>query len=172
MSVAFDDTYWQTDKIVTLAEATELSAALRQQGKRVVTVNGSFDVLHAGHLDQLAAARQQGDVVFVGLNSDASVRDGKGDNRPIVPEQARAAMLAALMCVDYVSVIDESYAEVAVALLRAVHPATHVNGPDYGEPETWLEWPVMQELRVEGHVITKRNDFSTSDLVKKIQNVP
>jgi len=166
----YEITTWRMKKIVSLEQVARLAAQLKKQGKRLVTVNGSFDLLHVGHLDQLEEAKQQGDVLFVGLNSDDSVREEKGESRPFIEQEPRAALLAALECVDYVIIIDASYAEVPGRLLRAVKPQVHVNGPDYGEPETWLEWPILQEIGAEGHTVARRNDFSTSALIKKIRS--
>ena len=84
---------------------------LRAAGRRVVFTNGCFDILHLGHVQYLAFARRQGDVLVVGLNSDASVRRNKGPRRPIVPEDERAALLLALRCVDYVVLFDEATPE-------------------------------------------------------------
>ena len=168
--MSYDTTNWRTDKLITLDEAANIAADLKAQGKRLVTANGSFDLLHAGHLDQLEEAKKQGDSLFVGVNSDASVRDGKGPTRPFIAEQPRAALLAALACTDYVVIVDEPYDHLAQIFLRAIKPHVHVNGPDYGEPKSWLEWPVMQELDIAGHVVQKSNDLSTSDVVKKISN--
>jgi len=135
----------------------------------IVTTNGSFDILHAGHLDQLEEARRQGDALFVGINTDAAIRAAKGPSRPLISEEARAAMLAALACVDHVVLMPGSHAEEPMrTLLPAVQPHVHVNGPDYGEPSTWIEWPVMQMYGTRGYTITRRNDFSTSAIVRRI----
>jgi rfaE bifunctional protein nucleotidyltransferase chain/domain len=165
----FDTTNWRTDKILTLAKAAEAALALRESGKHLVTVNGSFDILHAGHLDQLEEAKKQGDVLFVAINSDASITAEKGSERPFIPDQARAALLAALVTVDYVIIIDAPYNKVPDVLIEIVRPHVHVNGPDYGAPETWIEWPVMQKYGTRGYSVPRRNSFSTSDLVRKIQ---
>ena len=167
----FDTTNWRSDKILTLPEAEQMAADLHAQGKRLVTVNGSFDLLHAGHLDQLEEAKRQGDILFVGVNSDASVRQGKGENRPLVAEEARAALLAALVCVDYVVVVNEDYSEVPRKLIEVIRPAVHVNGPDYGDPTEWIEWSVMQRHGTRGVVVQRRNDLSTSELIKKIKQL-
>lgn len=168
--MSFDTTNWRTEKMLTLKDAAEKAAALKTVGKKLVTVNGSFDILHAGHLDQLEEAKKQGDVLFIGVNSDVSVKDGKGPTRPFIPEQARAAMLAALTCVDYVIIIDAAYNKVQDILIDTVQPAVHVNGPDYGKPETWIEWPVMQKYGTVGFSVPIRNTLSTSKLVEKIKN--
>ena len=167
----FDTGNWRKDKIITLAGAEAIASELRAQHKKLVTVNGSFDLLHAGHLDQLEEAKKQGDVLFVGINSDASVREGKGAARPYVSEDARAALLAALACTDYVIVIDASYnGGVPEALIKAVKPNVHVNGSDYGPQESWVEWPVMRQFDTKGYTVQHRNPFSTSDLIAKIRN--
>lgn len=170
MDEKLDQANWRIKKFVSLEEAKKTAAKLREEGKKLVTVNGAFDILHAGHLDQLEEAKRQGDVLFVGINSDKSVRGYKGKDRPFITEQARAAMLAALCCVDYVIIIDEEAAEVQNTLLRTVQPHIHANGEEYGQVEQWIEWPVMQEIGTVGYAIRKRNNFSTSSLIDKIRD--
>jgi len=101
---------------------------LRAAGRRVVFTNGCFDILHLGHVQYLAFARSQGDVLVVGLNSDASVRRNKGPRRPIVPEDERAALLLALRCVDYVVLFDEATPE---RLVERLVPDVLVKGRDW-----------------------------------------
>jgi rfaE bifunctional protein nucleotidyltransferase chain/domain len=103
----------------------------RAEGKTVVWTNGCFDLLHAGHVESLRAARSLGDVLVVGLNGDESVRRLKGPTRPIFPARQRAQMLAALKCVDYVVVFDELTPERALARLK---PDVHCKGADYAPP--------------------------------------
>lgn len=162
--------HWRTEKIKTLAQAVELAAMSKQQNKRVVTVNGSFDLLHAGHLDMLEEAKQQGDVLFVGLNSDRSIRQAKGPARPYISEKERAALLAALICVDYVVIVDENYDEVPQQLITAIKPDIHVNGAEYGLPQDWVEWPAMKAVGAQGHAVIRRPGLATSDIVKKIKS--
>ena len=100
----------------------------RAAGKRIVFTNGVFDILHPGHLRYLQAARRHGDVLIVGLNSDASVRRNKGPERPINPEAERAEVLAALACVDAVSVFDE---DTPADIIRRVQPDVLVKGSDW-----------------------------------------
>lgn len=107
-----------------------LATTLRAKGKRIVTVNGAFDVLDNGHLHILSEARQRGDVLIVALNSDASVRSCTRSDRPFVPEQHRAEMLLALRIVDYVHIFDEPD---PIAFLEELRPDVHVNGSRYGE---------------------------------------
>ena len=111
--------------------AAALAEAWRADGKTVVFTNGHFDLLHVGHLHYLQAARALGDCLIVGLNSDASTRARKGPGRPIVPEQERAALLAALRCVDGVVVFDGEDCRDLVGLIQ---PEVYVKGADWNRP--------------------------------------
>ncbi len=115
-------------KILTRAEIVAQRARLAEQGATVVFTNGTFDLLHAGHVDYLDRARREGDALIVGLNSDASVRRYKGPDRPIVPEADRARVLAALECVDYVVIFDEDEPRELIAQLQ---PDVLVKGRDW-----------------------------------------
>jgi D-beta-D-heptose 7-phosphate kinase/D-beta-D-heptose 1-phosphate adenosyltransferase len=115
-------------KIVTQADAGRLAEAARAQGKRVVFTNGCFDLLHVGHVTYLEDAARQGDVLFLGLNSDASVRALKGPGRPVRKEAERAAVLGALSCVDYVTIFDTP---TPMPLIEAIRPDVLVKGGDY-----------------------------------------
>jgi len=112
---------------------------LRAAGRIIVFTNGAFDLMHAGHATYLEFARQQGDVLVVGLNTDASVRRYKGEKRPIVAEPYRARMLAALECVDYVTLFDEDEPKALIAelqpdvLVKAEDWAHYVSGRDVVE---------------------------------------
>ncbi len=114
-------------KIKTRAEIEKISAELKKKGKKIVTTNGCFDLMHAGHVDSLEKAKALGDVLIIGLNSDDSVRKVKGPLRPIVDEKNRARMLAALEVVDYVVIFNESEPS---SLLGAIKPDIHVKGAD------------------------------------------
>ncbi len=162
--------HWRVEKIISLEEAGKKSEEAKKSGKKVITVNGTFDLLHAGHLDLLEESKQQGDLLIVGINSDVSVKEGKGEGRPYVPEQGRAAMLAALACVDYVVIIDAPYnGGVPKTLLEAVKPALHANGSEYGAPETWIEWPVMQVVGAAGYTVQRRPGLATTELIERIR---
>ncbi|MGH7931330.1 MAG: adenylyltransferase/cytidyltransferase family protein [Candidatus Binatia bacterium] len=164
--------HWRYDKILTTEEARHKADQLREEGKRLVTMNGSFDLLHAGHLDFLEEARQQGDILFVGVNSDQSVRGGKGSTRPIIPEMERMALLAALECVDYVVKVNGEYSKEPIqTLLPAIRPHVHANGEDYGAPETWIEWPTMQQYGTQAYMVKRRPNLATSDIIDKIKTV-
>jgi len=103
---------------------------LRAEGKRIVFTNGCFDILHRGHVEYLAAARQLGDVLIVGLNSDASIRRLKGPDRPINPQDDRAAVLDGLRSVDIVTIFEE---DTPAQLIAIVEPDVLVKGGDYTE---------------------------------------
>lgn len=117
-----------TQKILGRGELVERVRRWRADGKRIVFTNGCFDLLHAGHLSLVHQAAQHGDVLILAVNSDASVRRLKGHERPLVPEAERAAMLAALTCVDAVVVFEE---DTPLELLQAIRPDTLVKGQDY-----------------------------------------
>ena len=115
-------------KLLTVDEIVPLRAKWREEGRKVVFTNGCFDILHLGHVTYLSWARAQGDLLIVGLNSDASVRRNKGPLRPIVCERDRAALLLALRCVDYVCLFDE---DTPLRLITDIVPDVLVKGRDW-----------------------------------------
>ena len=147
----------------TLAAETR---RLRREGRKVVFTNGCFDILHAGHVQYLREARRQGDVLVVGLNSDASVRRlGKGPDRPINPEGHRAAVLSALECVDYVTLFDE---ETPLELIRAIEIDVLVKGADYRPEEVvGREWVESRGGRL--HLAPLAEGMSTTVLIDRIR---
>ena len=151
-------------KIVPRAEARSRAERLRAEGRRIVFTNGCFDLLHRGHVDYLNRARAEGDALIVGLNSDASVRGHKGPTRPIVPQQDRAFVLAALECVDAVVIFDEPE---PAALIAEVAPDVLVKGAD------WAHYVSGRETveRRGGRVVLAPmvEGFSTSDLIRRIR---
>ncbi len=120
-------------------------ARLRAAGRVVVWTNGTFDLLHPGHVSGLQAARGLGDVLVVGVNSDASVKAYKGPTRPILTQHERATLLAALECVDFVTVFDEPTPE---AVLAALQPDIHCKGAEYAPPHGR---PVPERATVEAY---------------------
>lgn len=118
-------------KLTNLVSLVVLRERYRREGKTVVWTNGCFDLLHPGHLASLQAARDLGDMLIVGLNSDASVRINKGPTRPILNQHERAAMLSALTCVDQVVIFDEATPE---RILSIVKPDIHTKGIEYAPP--------------------------------------
>ncbi len=137
---------------------------LKTAGKRVVFTNGCFDILHRGHVDYLQKAKSLGDVLVVGINTDASVRRLKGNGRPIVEEEDRAAVIAALAAVDYVCLFDE---DTPYELIRAVVPDILVKGAD------WSVSDIVGKDVVEGaggsvHTIEFLPNRSTTKIIQKI----
>jgi D-glycero-beta-D-manno-heptose 1-phosphate adenylyltransferase len=129
-------------KIKTLDELEPLVRQLRRGGRTVVFTNGCFDLLHVGHVRYLAAARGQGDLLVVGVNSDRSVQTVKGDRRPIVPAAERAEVLAGLACVDFVTVFAEAD---PLRVIQALRPDVLVKGGDWAEAEIIGADAVQQE---------------------------
>ena len=120
------------EKILPLDRTVEAVAGLKRQGKRVVFTNGCFDLLHPGHTRYLAEARKLGDALLVAVNSDRSVRALKGPGRPVLPESERAEILAALGCVDYVTIFDDLTPRLVIARML---PQVLVKGADWGPGE-------------------------------------
>ncbi|MDR7420473.1 MAG: D-glycero-beta-D-manno-heptose 1-phosphate adenylyltransferase [Armatimonadota bacterium] len=118
----------KTSKLKTVSELAQLAAAARREGHRVVFTNGCFDLLHIGHTRYLQEARSLGDLLIVAINSDTSVTALKGPERPLVPEQERAEVLAALACVDYVTIFD---APDPGDVIAAIGPDVLVKGGDW-----------------------------------------
>jgi rfaE bifunctional protein nucleotidyltransferase chain/domain len=116
------------NKILSISDALEKMTQLKSQGKNIVFSNGCFDILHAGHVDYLEKAREKGDFLVVGLNTDASVKRIKGEDRPINPENSRARVLAGLGFTDMVILFDE---DTPIELIKAIRPDILVKGKDY-----------------------------------------
>jgi D-glycero-beta-D-manno-heptose 1-phosphate adenylyltransferase len=139
----------------------------RHQGKTIVFTNGCFDLVHAGHVRYLAAARQLGDILVVGLNGDASVRELKGEGRPLNAQEDRAEVMAALGAVDYVIVFDEKR---AANLIREVRPQIYAKGGDYTvnslDPD---EGAALKEIGARIEILPLVPGKSTSQLVQAIQ---
>ena len=152
-------------KVLTLTDLQETLARLKGIGRRIVFTNGFFDILHQGHVTYLEEARRQGDALVVGLNSNASVRAIKGPQRPINDEAGRARVLAALGCVDYVTIFEE---ETPLTLITAIMPDILAKGAD---------WPLekivgaAEVMAHGGRVITIPTvaDFSTTHLIDAIR---
>jgi rfaE bifunctional protein nucleotidyltransferase chain/domain len=153
--------------ICTLAEAAAAREEARARGRICALANGAFDLLHVGHVRYLRAAKEltHGGLLFVAVNSDASVRASKGAARPIVPEGERAEIVDALAAVDYVFLFSETTAE---AVLRALKPDLHVKGTDYTEatvPERALQASLGGRTVIAGDA----KDHSTTDLIARLK---
>ncbi len=151
-------------EVVFLQEAVTIREKLRAQGKTIVLTNGHFDILHVGHVDCLQRAKALGDVLIVGLNSDASTRLLKGQKRPIVPQEERAQLLAALQCVDYVIIFEERTAE---RLLAALRPEVYVKGGDWAI-EDLPEAKVIAECGIRAEILPQVPSRSTTDIIETI----
>ena len=151
-------------KIYQRSELASVLQKAKTDGDVVVTTNGCFDVLHLGHLRYLQAARQLGDLLVVAVNSDSSVRQLKGENRPLVPQAERAEMLAGLECVDYVVIFPEL---TPIDLLSKLKPNIHVKGGDY-KLEQLIEKDVVEANG--GEVVVGLNvpGKSTTNLIQVI----
>ncbi len=145
-------------------EAVEAKVAeLRAQGKRIATLNGSFDLLHAGHLEIIYQASLQADVLIVALNTDRSIQEYKSPLRPIVSLQYRLPMMAALEMVDYVTWFDEADPRRILSLIK---PDVHVNGSEYGND--CIEAEVVKQGGGRVHIVALVPGLSTSHVIKKI----
>ncbi len=152
------------EKIISRSEVVALGERLRRKGQRIAFANGCFDLLHVGHVRFLEGAREQGDVLVVGVNSDRAVASLKGPGRPLLPEAARAELVAALAAADYVVVFDDLTAE---GILRDLRPDVQCKGTDYS-PETVPERDVMKRLGGAVRIVGDPKDHSTRDILEKI----
>ncbi len=146
---------------MTVQEAAALAARLRAEGQRIVLANGCFDLLHVGHIRYLEDARRLGDVLFVGINSDAAVARLKGPGRPLMPAAERVEMLQALRAVDHVVVFDDDPAD---RLLEAIRPHVQAKGTDYTTASV-PEAGTVQALGGQVAITGDPKDHSTRDLI-------
>lgn len=151
-------------KICGREELLRRAAAWRAAGETVVLANGCFDLLHAGHVRYLQAAAALGGKLVVAINSDASTRGLKGPGRPVLPQQARAALAAAVRGVAAVAIFDENTVE---PLLRALRPAIHAKGTDY-TAESVPEAAVAAECGIQVRIVGDPKNHSTRDLLQRI----
>ncbi|MGQ9896066.1 MAG: D-glycero-beta-D-manno-heptose 1-phosphate adenylyltransferase [Acidobacteriota bacterium] len=157
-----------TNKLCSLTELAARATDWRREGKRIVLANGCFDLLHVGHVRYLQGARAQGDVLVVGVNGDAAVRELKGPGRPVMPDTERAEILAALACVDAVVIFHERTVE---TLLRTLRPEVHAKGTDYC-PETVPERDIVRAYGGQIAIVGDPKDHSTSALLKHLLTRP
>jgi rfaE bifunctional protein nucleotidyltransferase chain/domain len=155
-------------KILSPEELRNRLREARQQGRRIVFANGCFDTLHVGHVRYLAGARREGDLLVVGVNSDSSVTQLKGAGRPILDEQARAALVAAQRDVDYVIVFSEPNVE---SLLEQFRPDVHAKGTDYSA-ETVPERAVAARLGIRVAIVGDPKNHSTRAFIESQRKGP
>ena len=139
-------------------------AAARETGARIVLANGCFDVLHVGHIRYLAGARELGDVLIVGINSDQQVAAQKGAGRPVLPATERAEIVSALESVSYVTIFDEPTVE---QLLLALKPDVHAKGTDY-TTDTVPERDVVRSYGGQVAIVGDPKDHSTSSIIARL----
>ncbi|MAF12977.1 D-glycero-beta-D-manno-heptose 1-phosphate adenylyltransferase [Candidatus Poribacteria bacterium] len=154
-------------RVLPREEIARIARRERDAGRVVVTTNGCFDVLHVGHARYLRQARALGDLLIVGVNTDDSVRKLKGPDRPVIPEDERAEMLASLESVDYVTIFGE---DTPCDLLELIRPSIHVKGGDYSLDRV-IEREVVErnggEVVVGIHIPAR----STTDIVQRIREL-
>lgn len=160
----------QESKFKTLEQLRSLRSAWSERGKTVVWTNGCFDLLHVGHIRSFRDAKALGDILIVGLNSDASVRAIKGDARPVVNQSNRAEMIAALEMVDYVTIFDEP---TPVAALERLRPDIHCKSGEYADGAK----PMPERDVVLGYggriaILPEYDVPSTSQIIERIARCP
>lgn len=139
----------------------------RKNGAKIILANGCFDLFHVGHIRYLTGAKELGDTLIVGINSDAQVRKLKGENRPFMPEDERAEIVSSIKAVDFVTIFDEPTVE---ELIRAVRPDFHAKGTDY-TPETVPEREIVRECGGQTAIVGDPKDHSSTELIEKVSNV-
>jgi rfaE bifunctional protein nucleotidyltransferase chain/domain len=152
-------------KILSRKELLEAAKRERAAGRRIVFANGAFDLLHAGHVRYLEASRREGSWLAVGINSDRSVRRAKGAGRPILPEEERAEIVAALACVDAVVLFDE---DSPAELLAELKPDVHAKGTDYTTASV-PERDVVAAYGGKTAIVGDPKDHATTDLIERIR---
>lgn len=153
-------------KLILRENLAKQVQALRASGKTIATLNGSFDMMHAGHLQIIYEASQMADVLIVALNSDASIQAYKSPDRPIIPLEYRLQMMAALGFVDYITWFDETD---PLVLLDIIRPDVHVNGAEYGQD--CMEAPLVKQHGGKIHIVQLVPGLSTSAILKKINSL-
>lgn len=154
-------------KVLQPEQIKDAVLSLRNKGKKIATLNGSFDLLHAGHLHIIYEASKQADILIVALNTDSSIQQYKSVHRPLVPLEYRLQMMAAIGFVDYVTWFEET---TPIELLNKIQPDIHVNGSEYGQ--NCIEAPTVQLNGGRVHVVELVAGLSTSELIKKIKANP
>lgn len=158
-------------KVVTQDELKGIVEQLKREGKSIVATNGAFDIMHIGHVRALQQTKALGDVLIVGVNSDSSVRKYKSDLRPVIAQEDRAEMVAALACVDYVAIFDEPDPR---NFLELVKPHIHAKSGDYspdrkpGEPGYMIEAETVRKNGGEIRIIPLVAGKSTTSIIKRI----
>jgi len=151
-------------KIKSLAALSQIVSEAHREGKKVVLANGCFDLIHAGHIRYLQAARKKGDLLIVAINSDRSVRQLKGPGRPLLPEKERAYILASFWFVDYVTIFHQITVD---HILEQLRPDIHAKGSDY-RPQTVPEKETARRLGIKVAIVGGPKIRSTSTIIKNL----
>ncbi len=146
----------------------DVAGGLRKRGARVVFANGCFDTLHVGHVRYLEGAKAEGDFLIVGVNADSSVAGLKGPGRPVLDENARARLVAAVRAVDYVLIFDEPNVE---KLLEELRPNVHAKGTDYTQASV-PERATAERLGIRIAIVGDPKDHSTRELIESVRRAP
>jgi len=155
------------EKIKTIEELRKVIKDLKNQNKKIVTTNGVFDILHLGHIKYLREAKKLGDVLIIALNSDSSVKQIKGPERPINSQEVRAETLAALEFVDYIIIFNETD---PIKILSEIKPDIHVKGGDYKINQI-IEREIVEKNNGKIILIPEIKGYSTTELIKRIREI-
>src|SRR5215475_4950315 len=155
-------------KILSRDALREIAVKLRQKDVQIVFANGCFDTLHVGHVRYLEGAKAEGDVLIVAVNADSSVNGLKGPGRPILDENARARLVAAVRAVDYVVIFAEPNVE---ALLEELRPHVHAKGTDYTQASV-PERATAERLGIRIAIVGDAKDHSTRELIESVRKAP
>lgn len=164
---AFTPLQWSQEykhKVIVPDNLENQCTRFKQKGYKIVTLNGSFDLLHSGHLQIIFEAKQLGDILIVALNTDASIKQYKSSKRPIIPLEYRLQMMAALSFVDFVTWFDETDPR---QLLSLIKPDIHVNGSEYGF--NCIEADTVRSHGGNIHIVSLVPGLSTSAIIRKIK---
>ena len=157
---------WLEKKLIDPKQLARKRDEIRREGKTLATLNGSFDLMHAGHLHMIFEASKVADVLIVALNTDASIKQYKSPLRPIIPLEYRIEMMSALEFVDFVTWFDETDPR---KLLDKIRPDVHVNGTEYGE--NCIEADVVRKHGGRIHIVGLIPGLSTTQITKKIEQI-
>lgn len=160
---------WTNDclqKYIAPQQLADVIGKLRRANRSIATLNGSFDLLHAGHLHMIYEASQMADILIIALNSDSSIKAYKDEKRPIIPLKYRLQMMAALGFVDYVTWFDETD---PIKILAIIQPDVHVNGSEYGE--NCIEAETVKRYGGVLHIVDKIDGLSTTSIIDKIKSL-
>jgi len=152
------------NKVVDPKNIVSIVSDLKEEKKTIATLNGSFDLMHAGHLHIVYEAAKQADILIVALNSDISIKKYKSPSRPIIPLNYRLQMMAAIGVVDYVTWFDETDPR---EILKVIQPHVHVNGKEYGE--NCIEADVVQSFGGKIYLVDRISSLSTTEIINKIK---